>query len=162
MRSARPLSFRAGTFARRALAAAALSLGCASALAEDIDIFTGNPPEGDKPNILIILDSSANWNATLGPNPCSAGLTKFDAEICALTKTINSFKKDIRLGLMMFAETGENGGYVRFAVRNVGEETADSIVNKKAFVDMLNGFLRSGSGTDNSGANQPYGKVMFE
>jgi type IV pilus assembly protein PilY1 len=161
MTPARPF-FRAGTFARRALAATTLALGCATALAEDIDIFTGNPPPGESPNILIILDSSSNWSATLGPNTCNAGLTKFDAEICALTKAINSFTSNVRLGLMMFAESGENGGYVRYAVRDLGTETADAIANKKAFVDMLNGFVRLGSGTDNSGSNQPYGKVMFE
>ena len=35
------------------------------ARAEDIDIFSINPAvAGQRPNVLIILDSSANWDST--------------------------------------------------------------------------------------------------
>ena len=53
-------------------------------------------------------------------------------------------------------ETGTNGAYVRFAVRNMTAQ------NKTALRDMLANWVANGSGTDNSGSNQPYGKTMFE
>ena len=43
----------------------ALAALAGPALAEDIDIFTANPlVAGTKPNILIVLDNSANWSAS--------------------------------------------------------------------------------------------------
>ncbi len=150
-------AFRRATV--RALAAAC-ALSCASlAKAEDIDIFTGNN-SSSKPNVLIVIDSSSNWSATLGPNSCNTGNTatntKFGAEICALTTVIAGLGSNVRVGLMMFAETGFNGGYVRFGMRDMTTQ------NKNALINMLNNFVQQGSGSDNSGSNQPYGKTMYE
>ncbi len=143
----------------RALAAAC-ALSCAGvATADDIDIFTGNNSTS-KPNVLIVIDSSSNWSSTLGPNPCNTGntatTTKFGAEICALTTAIAGLGSNVRIGLMMFAETGTNGGYVRFGMRDMTTQ------NKNALTNMLKSFVQQGSGTDNSGSNQPYGKTMYE
>ena len=44
-----------------ASAIAAASLGTLPALAEDIDLFTAGSG-GPAPNVLIVLDNSANWN----------------------------------------------------------------------------------------------------
>jgi len=140
--------------------AAACAVAIGTAQAEDIDIFTGNN-SSSKPNVLIIIDSSSNWSATLGSNTCNTGNmadnTKFAAEICALTTVIGSLgTANVRIGLMMFAETGTNGAYVRYGLRDM------NTTNKTAFVNELKGMIASGSGTDNSGSNQPYGKTMFE
>src|SRR3954468_24292975 len=98
---------------RRLVAAtfsAVLALSSAAAKAEDIDIFTGTPPDGAKPNVLIIIDNSSNWGSTLGANVCNTGnmaaSTMFAAEMCALTKVVDGLNDKIRVGLMMFAETG--------------------------------------------------------
>jgi type IV pilus assembly protein PilY1 len=159
----------AGSFARRLLATALLAFASVPALAEDIDIFTGKPAPGNEPNILVIIDSSSNWSASFGTAAeftaagCpSTDTTKFAAEMCVLKQVATAFSSDVRIGLMMFAESGENGGYVRFAIRNVGPDSAASLANRQAFVDLLSNFVKSGTGTDNSGSNQPYGKVMFE
>ncbi|MFN5509897.1 MAG: hypothetical protein ACK49H_01385, partial [Burkholderiales bacterium] len=41
----------------------ALILPSQAVQAEDIDIYAGAPSDNDRPNVLIILDSSANWSA---------------------------------------------------------------------------------------------------
>ena len=142
--------------------AAALTLP-AVLKAEDIDIFTAGSGVTSKPNILIILDSSSNWSATLGNNTCMSSPggnmnanTKFAAEACALYNVVGGLDSSVRLGLMMFAETGNNGAYVRFGMRDMNAQ------NKAAFQNLLRGIVPSGSGTDNSGSNQPYAKTMFE
>ena len=92
---------------------AALSLGIhLPGSAEDIDLFVGIPPSTtDVPNVLIILDNTANWN------------TPFAAEKAALVSVVNGLTVDrFRVGLMMFTETGggnsgNDGAYVRSAIR---------------------------------------------
>jgi type IV pilus assembly protein PilY1 len=104
------------------------------ARAEDTDIFTVNPNvESERPNILIILDNTANWN------------TPFTAEIAALKAVFGSVVDDrYNVGLMLFTETGSgvatnpcganfpsvgnagaDGGYVRSHIRQmtVGNRT---------------------------------------
>lgn len=39
--------------------------------AEDIDIFAGASPSSDLPNVLLVLDNSANWASTLSVPDCS-------------------------------------------------------------------------------------------
>ena len=97
-----------------ALLAAALPL--AATAAEDVDIFGGKGGDATDPNVLIVIDSSSNWNAILSPNPCNTGnmanTTKFAAEVCALRTVINVLPERMRLGVMMFNESGNNGSYV--------------------------------------------------
>lgn len=77
----------------------------------DIDIYSGPTAVSDAPNVLIILDNTANWSSA------------FTNEIAALVSTFNSLPANrFRVGLMMFTETGSgdsntDGGYVRSAVR---------------------------------------------
>ena len=142
------------------LAATAALCGPARLHAEDVDIFTAGNGVTAPANVLIILDNSSNWSATLGANECNSGNTaantKFAAEVCALQLAVDALPATVRVGLMMFAESGENGGYMRFGIRDM------NTVNKKAFKDLLGGLVSSGSNPDNSGSNQPYGKVMYE
>ncbi|HQR99827.1 MULTISPECIES: PilC/PilY family type IV pilus protein [unclassified Polaromonas] len=77
----------------------------------DIDIYSGPTALNDAPNVLIVLDNTANWN------------TAFTNEVAALVSTVNALPANrFRVGLMMFTETGGSdsgnaGGYVRSAVR---------------------------------------------
>ncbi|HET9650534.1 MAG TPA: hypothetical protein VFP36_00010, partial [Usitatibacter sp.] len=149
------------TLKPRHLCAAVLgSFAIAAAHAEDIDIFSANTSQAHNPNVLIIIDSSSNWSATLTGNAsCTAAGypgTKFGAEMCALTNVITGLPTSMRIGLMMFAESGNNGAYVRFGIRDMTD------TNKTALKSLLNGLVSSGAGTDNSGSNQPYAKTMFE
>jgi len=144
--------------------AAAVGFGAvAPSSAEDVDIFTAGAGTTAKPNILIVLDNSSNWSATLGTNSCATSpggnmnaTTKFAAEMCALYKVVGGLTSDVRLGLMMFTEVGNAGAYVRFGIRDLTSQ------NKTAFQNMLTGMISNGSGTDNAGSSQPYAKAMME
>ena len=142
-------------------AAAAVLAGPSIACAEDIDIFTATPTTNAKPNVLIVLDNSSNWSSTLSSNTCNTGNTadntKFAAEICALQTVMDRIPDNlVRIGLMMFAEKGTNGGYMRYGMRDMTSS------NKTAFKNMLAGFVQNGNGNDSSSSNQPYGYTMFE
>jgi len=100
-------------FRRNLIIVMFLSIISATSIAEDIDLFTGVTPSGstDVPNVLIILDNTANWN------------TAFTNEINALSTVLGGLAVNkFRVGLMMFSETGSgngnpDGGYVRAAIR---------------------------------------------
>jgi len=106
----------------------AIAVLSSSATAEDIDLFVQPASEVEGlPNVLILLDNTANWN------------TPFTNEKAALAATVNGlgFNTDgspkFRLGLMLFTETGGgnsnvDGGYIRAAVRDL------TSANKTKFV----------------------------
>jgi len=143
-------------FLHRTIAATLGALAIGAAQAEDIDIFAGNNATVDSPNVLIIIDNSSNWSATLGTNTCNALNTKFGAEICALGTVAGGLNANVKLGLMMFAETGNNGAYMRFGLRNMNP------TNSAAYQSLVFNMVPNGTGTDNSGSNTPWGKTMFE
>lgn len=99
------------------------------AVAEDIDLFVQpNGVASGLPNVLILLDNTANWN------------TPFTNEKAALANTINGLPVNddgsakFRVGLMLFTETGNpnsntDGGYVRVAIRDFDAATKTKFVN---------------------------------
>jgi len=102
----------------RVFAFCMLCIAHTMARAEDIDLFVGTPPNSaDAPNVLIILDNTANWN------------TPFSNEKAALVSVVNGLQANkFRVGLMMFTETGQgnkgdDGGYVRAAIRLFDDAT---------------------------------------
>jgi type IV pilus assembly protein PilY1 len=110
---------------------------CAPLAAEDIDLFI-QPPDAaaGTPNVLILLDNTANWSRTVG------GQSIFINEIGALISTLDSLPVNadgsprFRVGLMMFTETGGadnnvDGGYVRAAIRDM------TTANKTIYAEML-------------------------
>lgn len=104
------------------------------AAAEDIDLFVGNNTSaGATPNILIILDNTANWNNAFA-NEKSAMVTLFNS-----LPTNSDGSAKFNVGIMMFTETGGgntnvDGGYVRAAIR------AMNSTNKAAYASMINAF----------------------
>lgn len=102
-------------------------LGVTITRAEDIDIFLTPPTTAVRPNVLIIVDNTANWN------------TSFSSEMQALASVIGGLTDKINVGIMMFTETGggngnPDGGYMRYAVRQM---TAG---NKTDLVTLVNSF----------------------
>ena len=100
-----------------------------SVLAEDIDLFLGAPNvNADLPNVLIVIDNTANWN------------TAFTAEMAALASTVAGLEPNqFRLGFMMYTETGggngnPDGAYVRAAIRTMDE------TNKALYQSLVNSF----------------------
>ena len=117
----------------RKLGAAILASVCLSqtATAEDIDLFT-NPAAGaaTAPNILFILDNSANW----ARNDQAWAIGKQgEAELKALYALMNdpNISTNVNMGLMMFTSGAPDGAYVRYAVRNMNP------VNRAAFQEMI-------------------------
>ncbi|WP_344795070.1 hypothetical protein [Litoribacillus peritrichatus] len=77
-----------------------------AAFAADTDIFEPNPlASSSNPNVLFLLDNSANWDAQSG------GTTKKVLLHEALYKVIMSSDENImNLGMGIFADTGGGGG----------------------------------------------------
>jgi type IV pilus assembly protein PilY1 len=103
--------------ALRLMASFALAAAGSTAVAEDIDIYSASlPPSVGAPNVLIVLDSSANWSQSF------SGSTKFAAEKTALATVVNALNTQFNLGIEMYTESGggnsnTDGGYIRFAVQ---------------------------------------------
>jgi len=114
---------------KRSLAVALLAIS-AAASAEDIDLFMGVPPptSAELPNVLIVIDNTANWS------------TAFTAEMAALASTVSGLEANkIRLGFMMYSESGganknPDGAYVRAGVRTMTTTT------KPLFEALVNSF----------------------
>ena len=94
--------------------------------AEDVDLFVGTPPSvADIPNVLVILDNTANWN------------TPFSNEMAALSSVVSALPPDkFRVGLMLFTESGSgnsgnDGAYVRAAIRQL------SALNKPLYQNLV-------------------------
>jgi len=105
-----------------------------AASAEDTDLFVGLPPNpNDLPNVMFILDNTANWN------------TAFTNERAALRAVVNALPVNadgtakFRVGFMLFTETGggnsgTDGGYMRVAVRDLNTANKAKYI---AFLDSL-------------------------
>jgi type IV pilus assembly protein PilY1 len=119
------------------LVAVAMLLGCRTAAAEDIDLFIKPSGTPDIPNVLFMIDNTANWN------------TAFTSEMSAL---VNAFKTlsvnpdgtaKYRVGVMFATETGNpndnnSGAYVRAAIREMtGTGTATSTNYRALYAEMF-------------------------
>lgn len=113
--------------------------------AEDIDLFLGPIPvtSDSAPNVLFIIDNTGNWTAP------------FDEEKRALVEVFNAIKArvtaetnplGINVGIMMFAESGSpndgvgSGGYVRAAIRPMGEKNGDDKTYAELYGELIAGF----------------------
>lgn len=113
---------------------------------DDTDLFLSNPNvTSDRPNVLIVLDNTANWNQP------------FVNEKNALVSVVANLNEIFNVGLMMFPETGGgndnvDGGYVRFAIRQM------TTVNKTVLSDMVANLDQLGD----KGNNATTALAMFE
>lgn len=120
------------TAVAKRLALLILALCPLVAAAEDTDLFVGSPPDSTiRPNVLIVLDNTANWN------------TPFVWEKTALQNVVNALNDKFNVGLMMFTETGNpndntDGGYVRFGVRRMTDTNKSALVTLVNNLDKLN------------------------
>ena len=133
-------------------AAAVLWLSASPARSEDIDLFVQPPSIATGlPNVLIILDNTANWN------------DPFTEQMAALADTFEALDLDedknpkFRVGLMMFTESGgankgEDGGYVRAAIRDMNE------TNRDLYSKLIKSLSRTGDVSNGGKA----GKTMAD
>lgn len=105
--------------------------------ADDIDLYTGGESAtGAQTNVLLVLDNSTNWAAA---SQHWATGKQGESELEALSEVIGTLTDNVNVGLVLAA--GSNGGYVRFAVREM------SGTNKSAFQSMLN-TMKANFGND--------------
>ena len=127
----------------KTILAAALVICCGTLRAEDIDLFVSAPSgAGGLPNVLFIVDNTANWNQA------------FDNEISALVSIFDDLPTNpdgsatFNIGVMFAAETGSEdssipGGYVRAAMRPM---TADHKTKYAAMLAALDVGKDKGNG----------------
>ncbi|MBF0437720.1 MAG: hypothetical protein HQL93_01225 [Magnetococcales bacterium] len=116
---------------------------------DDTDLFLSNPNvTADRPNVLIILDNTANWNQA------------FVNEKAALVSVVSNLSDAFNVGLQLFPETGNpndnvDGGYIRFAIRQM---TTTPKNNKNTLANLVNALdIR-----DDKGNNATTGLTMYE
>src|SRR5712692_4732817 len=134
-------------FRSRLLSASlAAALGAAPvmrAYAEDLDLFVAaSGTAATNPNVLVIIDNSANWSAANQHWP--GNVKQGQSELRALKNVVGGLGDNVNLGLMLFtAGSGSNfnGSYVRYAIRQM------TAVNKAAFQRLI------GTDTCTTGAN---------
>lgn len=110
----------------------------ASSQAEDIDIFiTGNSSGSTAlPNIMFLVDNSANWSRSAQQWPDNDG-KQGKAELQAIQNALAGEVK-ARVGLAGFTGSGSSvGGYIRFAPRDL-----TVAANKTALTNIL-GHIKS-------------------
>src|SRR5262249_52393197 len=102
------------------------------ARAEDIDVFSA-VPGGGLPNVLFIVDNTANWSQA------------FSNEMSALYNTFTSLPVNadgsakFNVGIMFATETGNpnnnvSGGYIRAAIRPM------TAANKALYAALIQSF----------------------
>jgi type IV pilus assembly protein PilY1 len=119
-----------------------------SASAEDIDLFLGKPNVNMRANVLIVLDSGANWASQVddtwsssvdlgGGKSCGTGGAYFCYAKSALVSVLNSLGNvnNFKVGLMMNSLPNNGGGYVRYAMRDMG-----NTANRDALIQLLKGL----------------------
>lgn len=110
----------------------AIALSIPPGHAEDIDIYSRPPvttPDPNlNPNVLIVIDNSANWAAA--SQHWEGGIKQGESELNALRTVIGELSDKTNVGLMMFT-AGIDGGYVRFHVRQM------TAANKAAFSELV-------------------------
>lgn len=116
-----------------AVLAAGMGLAQSPGFAEDIDIYASDDDNtGKNPNILVIIDNSANWSSAAQHWP--GGIKQGESELNALRTVTSELGADVNLGMMLFTEgsgTNIDGSYMRFHVRPM------NATNKSAFSELI-------------------------
>jgi type IV pilus assembly protein PilY1 len=160
-----------------ALALALAAASPSSVDAEDIDLFVGSSPAnaGTRPNILVVIDNSANWSAA--SQGWGGGVKQGQSELRALRTVVGEITDTVNVGLMLFTPgsgSNKDGAYVRYHVRQMlaGNKTAlQELIGDGSCVDgsnSLNGtpnclFKNYDTPTEKVGtAKTDYSSGLFE
>ena len=177
--SSTPLTRPGDALRRFRLVATALALlAAAPAWPEDIDVYAAVSGSTDRPNVLLVLDSSANWSAALpapdcryrdngvltaqGPDAGEQG-KKAGIEKCALYNLIDALPVDpavadpsrnalYNVGLMLLGESPNDGAYPRKAF------TPLTTQNKAT----LKALIRNLSMQGDRGSKSDFAKALHE
>ena len=108
------------TFNKTRLLLASLFLAAASAGAEDIDIYVSPPSVAERPNVIILIDSSSSnnsaGNANCAGTPIASGGKLIDMVKCGVYKAVDALGTQpalmdrLNLGVMIYGEGSNQGG----------------------------------------------------
>ncbi|WP_324731789.1 pilus assembly protein [Pseudomonas paeninsulae] len=144
----------------------ALNFPLGMAKAEDIDIFIGGEANSALPNIVFILDNTANWSRASQKWP--GGLTQGESEARAIKTALAGMVDNttsvakFNVGMLEFTTSGnagEDGGFVRFDLQALTPN------GYKALSEELDEILAPGGVNDNKekrSANTAYGNLMYD
>ncbi len=116
------------------LALALVAASPSSVNAEDIDLFVGSSPAtaANRPNVLIVIDNSANWSAA--SQQWAGGVKQGQSELRALRTVVGELTDSVNVGLMLFTPgsgSNKDGAYVRYHVRQM------AATNKAALQQLI-------------------------
>jgi len=145
--------------------AVALLVVSAGVAAEDIDLFVGvdSSQNTDYPNVIILIDNSANWSAANQQWP--GGIKQGQAELNAIKTVINSLAPagtdaKVNVSLMMLNDASgqtPDGGYVRSAMKQM------TVANRTAFGNLLDSIYPNFDSPDEKvAASVGYDRALFE
>ena len=104
-----------------AIAVAFAAFTSSSLYAEDVDLFLGAASStSTRPNVLIVIDSSANWSAA--SQHWAGGVKQGQSELRALRTLVGELTDSVNLGLMLFTPgsgSNKDGAYVRYHIRQM-------------------------------------------
>jgi type IV pilus assembly protein PilY1 len=127
--------------------------------AEDIDIFVGGTGgRTSQPNILFVLDNSANWSRN-DQHWLPAGVTQGQAEVRAIRNALAGLTGKANVGLMMYATRGNHNdnGYVRHALKPLSS-THQNALNSK--LDRIYDNIETP--TEKRQSNPKYGYLLHD
>jgi hypothetical protein len=140
---------------------AAMAFATGSAVSEDIDIFSVDEQNTvDNPNVLIILDNSANWARQSQQWP--GGLVQGQSEVRAIRNVINQLPENsVNVGLMLYSTQGSasdnDGGYMRFHIRPM------SSLNKAALSSRLDRMFNNiNAPEEKRSQGNPFGDLFWD
>lgn len=136
------------------------------AKAEDIDVFIGGEVNSALPNVIFILDNTANWSRQSQDWP--GGLTQGESEARAIKAALagmvdkDTGEAKLNVGMLEFTTSGnadKDGGFVRFDLQAL---TPDGYT---ALSKELDEILAPGGVNDTKekrNANTAYGNLMYD
>lgn len=104
-----------------------------AAHADDTDIFTVQQTGSSAaaPNILFIVDNTANWSDAA--QHWDGSPTQGQAELAAIQKFVKGLNQPANVGIMMLTvdtQTKRDGGYVRFGIRDMMNSANNAALQK--------------------------------
>lgn len=126
--------------------------------AEDIDMFVGgSTATGGLPNVIIMLDNTANWSRANQQWPES--YKQGQSEIEAVRTAIQGLEGKVNIGLMAYTTgTGtHDGGYVRFALTPL--DSTSMVALETELTEIRDNFNKT---DEQHAANTPYGNLIAD
>lgn len=135
-----------------------LTLAPVTNQAEDVDLFVGTVDGASyNPNVLIVIDNSANWSRAAQHWP--GGVMQGQSEARAIKNAISGLNNSINIGLQEHPTllSAMDGGWIRQAVVPM---SGANIVSFSARLDSI--FNNINDSSEKTNGNIGYGGMLFD